>query len=321
MNRSKFRVLGCLITFFLISTCSDSLKEPPGKIYGSVTLSPEPISGENWAYLTASSDIAVYSITSDPATHKFAFDNLKVSNLRTEYYLEAYREGYISYGDSILVEAGVTLSNYNIILQRGARQDTTFQDGISPDSSYFGCLDTYISTPDSTALHGAGSYIIAAGGAPGSLKRGLIHFSFTWPQYFPAVDTFPKEIESAGLWLYVDSVLTSGSVQFAVFNLEQGFFENSANWINSGQGPWPGGPGGSWGIYSSDTVTVSGLTTGWVHFSIDEIAARWLIDSNTGPMMIKLVDESRFSSIFIRSADSDSVSLHPRLRIAINYLQ
>jgi len=302
-------------------SCSKPLKEPPGKISGTIILTPEPAAGENWAFVEASSGIASYTEMSDPLTHKFAFENLKVENLQTMYFLKGYRDGYISYGDSVLVEAGVTISNFNIVLQRGSRQDTSFQDGVSPETSYGGCKDTYISTPDSTAVHGADSLIIVAGGSPDSLKRGLIDFSFDWLQYFPAADTFAKEIESASLKLYIDSVITLGSVGVAVFNLEQNFDEGLASWTHNGQNPWPGGPGGTWGSLSSDTLSVSGITAGWVEFSLDEIARQWLLDSSSGPMMIKLVDESRSSAIYIRSADNNSTALHPILRLSVKYLQ
>ena len=321
MIPAKFSRPGLFLAALTLVSCSKPLKEPPGKILGTVILTPEPIAGENWAYVEASSEIASYMVTSDTLTHNFAFENLKVENLQTMYFLHAYREGYISYGDSILAEAGVTISNFNIVLQRGSRQDTSFQDGVSPNADYLGCKDTYISTPDSTAVHGSDPPIIIAGGSPDSLKRGLIDFSFNWLQYFPVIDTAAREIESAILRLYIDSVITYGSVRIAVFNLEQNFDENLASWTNNGPGPWPGGPGGTWGSLSSDTLSVGGATFGWVEFSIDRIADQWLLDSDAGPMMLKLVDETRSSAVYIRSADNNTTALHPVLRLVIKYLQ
>ena len=321
MSLSKCGAFFCLWAFFAIFSCSDSLKEPPGKIYGTVTLIPDPGLGENWADLRASSEIAEYETISDPQTLKFAFENLKVENLLTKYYLQAERAGYISYGDSISVEAGVTISNFNIVLRHGLRQDTLFQNGIYPSSAYNGCADTYISFPDTQAVHGALPVMVVSGNAPDAANRGLIHFVFDWRSYFPAAETIPSEIESAVLSLYVDSVLTTGSVAFNVFNLEHQFDENLASWTHNGPDPWPGGSGGSWGNASSDTISVGGLTTGWVHFSIKRIAENWLNDRYSGPMIIKLTDESRPSSIFIRTAQSDSTALYPKLRIAVVYPQ
>jgi len=318
---AKFSVLGCLTFIFFICACSDDLKEPPGKLYGTVTLSPEPLPGQNWANIRASSEIAEYSTVSDATTHQFAFEDLKVADLQTKYLIEVTRDGYISYSDSIWIEAGVSISNYNVTLRRGARQDTSFQDGVSPDSGYFGCLDTYISASDSLTSFGADPYLVVGGGTHADIKRGLMQFVFSWPQYYPAVDTFPKVVESAKLRLHVDSVLTSGSVQFAVVNMTQTFLENSANWIDNGSAPWTGGPGGSPGVLWSDTVSVSGLTEGFVEFSIEDIASQWLENSNSGPMMLMLVDEARLSTIFIRSADNDSTALRPKLHLVINYLQ
>lgn len=317
----KFGYLCWLTAIISILACSNELKHPPGKLYGTVTLSPEPTSGENWAYLRASSHIAEYTITSDPVSHAFAFEDLQVEDLITTYYIEAYREGYISYGDSIDIEAGVTISHFDIVLQRGARQDHSFQDDVSPESTYFGCMDTYISSTYPTEYYGSDSTLIAAGGSSDSLSRALINFSFSWPQYYPSIDTFPRVVESAKLSIFVDSVLTTGSFQIAVFNLEQGFNETMTNWTHNGPNPWPGGPGGSWGQYSSDTLSVNGATYGWIEFSIENIAEQWLLNSSSGPMMIKLIDESRASAIYMRSADNDVIPSHPILRLAINYLQ
>lgn len=306
---------------FLVFSCSEPLKEPPGKIYGTVTLSPDPGPGENWAYVRASSEIAEYEIISDAVTHNFAFENLMVKDLYTVYYLQAERPGYISYGDSIVVEAGVSISNFNIVLRYGSWQDTTFQDGISPDPLYSGCLDTYISFPDTQGTFGDRPTLVISGGAPDTLSRGLIHFNFNWQHYFPSYDSLPGEIQSATLRLYVDSALTLGSIAFAVFNLEHDFIENLSSWTDNGPNPWPDGPGGSWGSLSSDTVSVGGVTTGWVEFSLVSIAENWLNDRSPGPMMIKLVEESRPSAIFVRSADNDSTALRPTLRLVINYPQ
>jgi hypothetical protein len=304
-----------------VIACTDPLKEPPGRILGTVTLSPEPIPGENWAYLEASSAIAQYAVTSDPITHEFAFENLKVENLSTMYFLQAYREGYISYGDSVLVQAGITISSFDIVLQRGSRQQAVFQDGVSPSPTYQGCLDTYIGYPDTTAAHGTEPIMIVEGGYPDNLSRGLIDFSFNWGDYFPVLDTFPRAVESATLRLYVDSVITTGSIDVAVFELDDDFLEGSANWIDNGFGSWSGGPGGSWSGLSSDTVSLGGVNLGWVEFSIDDIAESWLAESRSGPMIIKLLNEARPSSIYIRSANNDSTALHPELTLAINILQ
>ncbi|MEE9555142.1 MAG: DNRLRE domain-containing protein [candidate division Zixibacteria bacterium] len=309
------------MAFFQVFSCSKPLKEPPGKIYGTVTLSPDPGPGENWAYVNASSELAEYEVISDPVNHTFAFENLKVVDLYTKYYLEASRPGYITYGDTILIEAGATISNFNIVLRHGSSQSATFQDGTSPDPAYRGCLDTYISFPDTQQTSGGEASIAIAGGAPNTLSRGLIHFYFNWQSYFPTFDSIPGEIQSATLRIYVDSVLTYGSVTLGVFNLEQAFNENQSNWSVNGPNPWPGGPGGSWGSLSSDTVSVGILTTGWVDFSIDAIAESWLTDRDPGPMMIKLIDESRLSAIFVRSADNDSTALRPTLSLVINYPQ
>ncbi len=318
---SRFFPFFCLCSFFAICSCSKPLKEPPGKLYGTVTLDPDPGPGENWAYLNATSEIAAYETMSDPQTHQFAFENLKVKDLYTSYYLLAERPGYISYADSILIEAGIAISNFNIVLRHGLRQDTSFQDGVYPDPSYFGCMDTYISYPDSTETFGGSPVLLASGSAPDTVNRVLIRFSFGWQSYFPAPDSMPAEIEKATLSIYIDSVFTSGSVSLAVFNLEHIFDENSASWSANGFNPWPGGPGGTWGQVSSDTVSVEGLTTGWVHFDIARIAANWLAARSPGPMMIKLIDESRPSSVYMRSSEHPSAGHHPELNIAVVYPQ
>ena len=129
------------------------------------------------------------------------------------------------------------------------------------------------------------------------------------------------EVELARLSLYVDSVKTAASVDVAIFNLEHFFDENTASWASSGGNPWPGGPGGTFGDLSSNTVTLSTTSFGWHDFSIEAIADEWLVSSHPAAMMIKLVDESRHASIFFRSSDSDSTAFHPRLRLAVNYLQ
>jgi hypothetical protein len=63
------------------------------------------------------------------------------------------------------------------------------------------------------------------------------------------------------------------------------------------------------------------ISFGWHDFSIKDIADEWLASSRPAAMMIKLVDESRQSAIFFRSSDGDLAATHPRLHLAVNYLQ
>jgi hypothetical protein len=317
----RFSLLFTLASALISFSCTDPLKEPPGGISGKVFLEPTPPPGEGWAFVRVFNSFADDTTRSDPSTNEFAFDNLKVVDLVTEYGLEAFREGYITYSDTVLIQAGATLVNYIITLHRGMKRDTVFQDGVSPDPGYAGCADTYISAPDSAAVHGFDDQLIIAGGHPDSLKRGLIYFAFTWQQYYPPMDTLSMEVEDAILSLYIDSVKTTASVDIVIFNLEHFFDEDAASWASNGDNPWPGGPGGSSGDLSSDTLTLSSPSSGWRDFSIEDIADEWLASSRPAAMMIRLVDESRQATVFFRSSDCDSTAYHPRLRLAINYLQ
>ncbi len=321
MIPDRFPLLFAFASTLIAISCTNSLKEPPGGISGKVFLEPTPPAGDDWAYVRVFNSFADDTVRSDPFTNEFAFDDLKVVDLVTEYNIEAFREGYITHRDTVLIQAGATLVNYIITLQQGSRRDTTFQDGVSPYPDYAGCSDTYISTLDSAGVYGFEEQLIIAGGHPDSLKRGLIYFHFPWQQYYPPLDTLPMEVELARLSLYVDSVITAASVNVAIFNLEHFFDENTASWASDGGNPWPDGPGGSFGELSSDTLTLNTTSFGWHDFSIEHIADEWLASSRPAAMMIKLVDESRHASIFFRSSDSDSTAFYPRLRLAINYLQ
>ncbi len=321
MILGRFSLLFILAPAVMAISCTDPLKEPPGGISGKVFLEPAPASGEGWAYVRVFNDFADDTTRSDPHTYEFAFDDLKVVDLVTEYNIEAFRSGYITQRSIVMIQAGATLVNYLITLRQGTRRDTTFQDGVDPDPDYAGCSDTYISTLDSTAAYGLEDQLIVAGGHPDSLKRGLIHFAFLWQQYYPPLDTLEMEVESAVLSLYVDSVETAALVNVAIFNLEHFFDEDAASWASNGGTPWPDGPGGSFGGLSSDTLTLNSASSGWRNFSIEEIADEWLSSSRPAAMMIKLVDESERATVFFRSSDCDSLALRPRLSIAINYLQ
>lgn len=321
MISARFPLLFVLTLTYIPFSCTDPLKEPPGGISGKVFLEPTPPAGEDWAYVRVFNSFADDTVRSDPVTNEFAFDDLKVIDLASEYGIEAFREGYITYSDTVLIQAGATLVNYIITLQRGSRKDTMFQDGVSPDPNYTGCRDTYISALDSAGAYGSEEELIVLGGDPDTLSRGLIYFQFAWQQFFPPLDTMLMEVELARLSLYVDSVKAAASVNVAIFNLEHFFDENGASWSSNGGIPWPDGPGGSFGELSSDTLTLSVASFGWYNFSIERIADEWLASSRPGAMMIKLVDESRHASIFFRSSDSDSTALHPRLYLAIKYLQ
>ena len=317
----RFPLLFTLALTLTAISCTNPLKEPPGGISGKVFLEPVPPPGEGWAYVRVFNSFADDTTRSDPITYEFAFDNLKVVDLVTEYNIEAFREGYITHRNTVLIQAGATLVNYVMTLQRGSRKDTIFQDGVSPHPGYAGCNDTYISTLDSTAVYGFEDQLIISGGHPNSLERGLIYFDFAWQQYYPPLDTLPMEVGLATLSLYVDSVKTTASVDIAIFNLEHFFDEDTASWASNGGSPWPGGPGGSFGELSSNTLTLSTTSFGWHDFSIEDIADEWLASSRPAAMMIKLVDESRDATIFFRSSDSDSTAFHPGLRLAIYYLQ
>lgn len=321
MISGRFPLFFILAPALIAISCTDPLKEPPGGISGKVFLEPDLPPGEGWAYVRLFNDLADDTTRSDPDTHEFAFDDLRVGDLVTEYNIEAFREGYITHRNIVLIRAGATLVNYDITLLRGSKRDTTFQDGVDPDPNYAGCLDTYISTPDSTAVHGLEDQLIIAGGHPDSLGRGLIYFAFFWPQYYPPMDTLEMAIDSAVLSLFVDSVETAALVNVAIFNLEHFFDEDAASWASNGGNPWPDGPGGSSGGLSSDTLILRSSSFGWRDFSIEGIADEWLASSRPAAMMIKLVDESGRGTVFFRSSDSDSLALRPRLRLAINYLQ
>lgn len=317
----RFRLLFTLASILIAISCTNPLKEPPGGISGKVFLEPAPPPGEGWAYVRVFNSFADDTVRSNPTTHEFAFDNLKVEGLVTEYNIEAFKGGYITHRSTVLIEAGATLVNYNVTLRRGSRRDTTFQDGVSPDQDYAGCSDTYISASDSSAVYGFEDRMVIAGGQPDLVKRGLIYFDFSWQQYYPPLDTLDMEIELATLSLYIDSVRTTASVEIAIFNLEHFFDEDTASWASNGGNPWPDGPGGSYGVLSSDTLTVNSISFGWHNFSIRRIADEWLASSRPAAMMIKLVDESRHSSIFFRSSDNDLTALNPKLHLAIYYLQ
>jgi hypothetical protein len=305
----------------LILTCTNPLKEPPGGLSGRVFLQPTPPEGEEWAFVRAYSDLADDTVRSDPVTRQYSFDNLKVVDLQTEYIVEAFREGYITDSSVVTIIAGATLVNYDIYLDRGARKDTTFQDGIAPDPSYTGCRDTYISTPDVDSAYGYDGILLVSGGNPDTLKRGLIRFDFNWQQYYPPMDSLDMRVDVAEMRLFIDSVITPASVQIVAVNLLHDFSEGGATWNSNGGVPWPGGPGGSYGTLYSDTLTVNSISFGWYSFDIKSIAAEWLESSQPGAMMIKLLDESRHSSVYFRSADNDSTALHPSLRLAVDYLE
>ncbi len=321
MISDRFPLPFALALALIAFSCTDPLKEPPGGISGKVFLEPTPPPGEDWAYVRLFNDFADDTVRSDPSTNEFALGNLRVVGLVTEYNIEAFREGYITYRDTVLIQAGATLINYIITLQRGSRRDTTFQDGVSPNPDYDGCSDTYISAPDSTAVHGFEDRMIIAGGQLASVERGLIYFGFSWQQYYPPMDTLDMEVELATLSLYIDSVITPISVEVAIFNLEHSFDEETASWASNGGDPWPDGPGGSFGELTSDTLTLDITSTGWNEFAIEDIADEWLASSRPAAMMIKLVDESVSASIFFRSSDGDSATYNPKLRLAIFYSQ
>lgn len=321
MISDRFPLSFALALALIAFSCTDPLKEPPGGISGKVFLEPTPPPGEDWAYVRVFNSFADDTTRSDPSTNEFALDNLKVVDLVTEYSLEAFREGYITHRDTVLIQAGATLVNYFITLQRGTGRDTTFQDGVSPDSNYAGCSDTYISAIDSTAVFGFDDQLIIAGGHPDSSGRGLIYFAFLWQLYYPPSDTLSMEIENAVLSLYVDSVKTNASVDVAIFNLEHSFDEDTASWASDGGDPWPDGPGGSFGELTSDTLILNITSTGWHDFNIEDIADEWLASSRPAAMMIKLVDESVSASIFFRSSDGDSAMYNPKLNLAIFYAQ
>lgn len=321
MISDRFPLSFGLALALTVFSCTDPLKEPPGGISGTVFLEPTPPPGEDWAYVRVYNSFADDTTRSDPSNNEFVLDNLKVVDLVTEYGLEAFREGYITHRDTVLIQAGATLVNYIVTLQRGTSQDTTFQDGVSPDSNYAGCRDTYISAFDSTAVFGFEDQLIIAGGHPDSLRRGLIYFAFLWQLYYPPSDTLSMEIENAVLSLYVDSVKTTASVDVAIFNLEHSFDEDTASWASNGGDPWPDGPGGSFGELTSDTLTLNITSTGWNNFAIEDIADEWLASSRPAAMMIKLVDESVSASIFFRSSDGDSAMYNPKLNLAIFYPQ
>lgn len=321
MISDRFPLSFALALALIAFSCTDPLKEPPGGISGKVFLEPTPPPGEDWAYVRVFNSFADDTVRSDPTTHEFAFDNLKVDGLIIEYNIEAFKEGYITHRNTVLIEAGATLINYIITLQRASGSDTVFQDGVSPNPGYAGCSDTYISALDSTAVFGFENQLIIAGGHPDSLRRGLIYFAFLWQQYYPPSDTLNMEIELATLSLYIDSVKTTASVDVAIFNLEHSFDEDTASWASNGGDPWPDGPGGSFGELTSDTLTLDITSTGWNEFAIEDVADEWLASSRPAAMMIKLVDESVSASIFFRSSDGDSTTYNPKLRLAIYYSQ
>ncbi len=321
MISDRFPLSFALAITLIAFSCTDPLKEPPGGISGEVFLEPTPPPGEDWAYVRVFNSFADKTVRSDPSTNEFAIDDLRVVDLVTEYNIEAFRGGYITYRDTVLIQAGSTLINYFITLQRASGRDTVFQNGISPDPGYAGCSDTYISALDSTAAFGFEDQLIIAGGHPDSLSRGLIYFAFLWQHYYPPSDTLNMEIDSAVLSLYVDSVKTTASVDVAIFNLEHSFDEEAASWASNGGDPWPEGPGGSFGELTSDTLTLNIASTGWNEFAIEDIADEWVASSRPAAMMIKLVDESVSASIFFRSSDGDSTTYNPKLRLAIYYSQ
>ena len=306
----------------LILTCNNPLKEPPGGLSGKLYLQPTPPSGEDWGFVRAYNEFADDTVRSDPATHDYIFDNLKVVDLESDYNVVAFKEGYISDSSVVSIRAGAELVNYDLYLTRGTRKDTTFQDGIAPDPSYTGCQDTYISTPDSDSAYGFDGILVVSGGNPDTLKRGLIRFDFNWQQFYPPIDSLTMVVDIAQMSLFIDSVITPASVEIVVFNLLGSFHEGQATWNSDAGVPWPDGPGASYdSLLSSDTLTVRSTSFGWYTFDIRDVAALWVESSQPGAMMIKLLDESRHSTVYSRSADNDSTALHPRLRLAINYLE
>lgn len=319
MNASLLYAVSAVATFIL--TCTNPLKEPPGGLSGRLYLRPTPPEGEDWAFVRAYNESDDDTVTSDPATNMYSFDNLRVVDLESEYNVQAFREGYITHNSVVTIRAGATLVNYDITLDRGARRDTIFQDGISPDPSYTGCLDTYITTPDSNSTHGSDGILLVSGGNPDTLKRALMQFDFNWDEFYPPMDSLVMQVDLAELSIFIDSAVTLASVEIVALNLLQSFDEGGATWNSDGSGPWPGGPGGNYGTLSSDTLTVSSVSFGWHSFDVSNIAADWLLSSQPGAMIIKLLDESRHSTIYFRSADNDTTALHPSLRLAINYLE
>ncbi len=320
MHSGRLLTVLILILISVYLSCTDPLKEPPGSISGRIYLDPIPQDGEEWAYVRAFNDLADITVASDPATREFFIGNLPVGGVQINYELEVYRGGYITYRDTVLIIAGSSLVNYEVRLHQIPSGYAVFQDGISPDTSYRDCNDSYISVPDSNTVHGFEDLLIVSSSAPDSINRGLIHFAFNINDYFPAMDSTVIVVDSAFISLYLDSASVTGSVQAAMFSLDHFFMEDRANWIYYGSGVWPGGPGGSYGEPTSDTLTFDQNSSGWVDFSILGAAERWFIDLRRDGFLIKLIDENQGGSLYFRSSDSQPDSLRPRLYMKASYI-
>ncbi len=289
MRQRGYWFIGIVFSASILISCGGPLSSPPGTISGVVILSPLPPIPDRWAYLDLSHPPFDTTITSNDTTGRFYIGGLTAGYM----IIEVHRPGYSSAFDTVNVYAGSDLVNKYYTLTKVPLSNVTFQNGVSPATSYNGCADTYLSMPDSNTNHGSAISLIITGENPNSLARALVHFVANLNDYFSQFDA-STAIDTATLSLYVDSVTSTQPINLIAYNLGDFYTESGATWLSTGTGPWTNGAGGTFGTPTSDTLTLNAGYSGWIEFDIKRFVNGWFRTGlRRSGFMLKMADENQ----------------------------
>ncbi len=187
----------------------------------------------------------------------------------------------------------------------------SFQNGVSPSSSYSGTTDAYLSEDSPATNFGSSTEILADGDDPSGTGRDLVSL-LRWD-----VSSIPagSVVQSVSLQLDIFNATGTG---YGIFSLERDWNENEATWNQASSGmSWasPGASGGSdRGSASLGTVTGGGLQSFVLNPDGVARVQQWINDPATNFGLI-LADSASTDGMDARSSEYGTAASRPKLTI------
>jgi len=190
------------------------------------------------------------------------------------------------------------------------RYTMVFQQGISPDGSYSGVADTYISNfGDQTTNYGTSGVLAIRSN---DFRAALVRFD---------VSAIPPNatVDAAALDLYVDSQSNANPLRVAIYRMNRSWQETEATWLTATLGTaWA-----AWGANDAPadraataavTFTMSAANT-WYTVDITTLARQWVQDGASNYGLVLRGDAGSSVEYRVRSSDTLAAVFGPKLTV------